>query len=79
VDEEAARAGIIVGKFAHTAVDRNKLKRRLREIVRLDLLPAVTSQHVVIVARPGAYELTYSEWRRDIERTAAKARLGRAP
>jgi ribonuclease P protein component len=55
-----SRVGIVVPKYRHSAVDRNRLKRRLRELVRLHLLPALaTLPHpldVLIRAAPGAYQ-----------------------
>jgi ribonuclease P protein component len=47
---------VIVPRHGHTAVDRNKLKRRLREIVRVDLLPHLPAVDLVIRARPTAYD-----------------------
>lgn len=47
---------MIVPKHGHTAVDRNKLKRRLREIVRIELLPTLPAIDLVIRSRPTAYE-----------------------
>lgn len=44
----------------HTAVDRNKLKRRLREIVRVELLPMMPSVDLVIRSRPTAYAQTFA-------------------
>src|ERR1700755_218350 len=34
-----SRIGIVVPRHQHSAVDRNQLKRRLRELTRLELLP----------------------------------------
>jgi ribonuclease P protein component len=45
----------VVPRFGHTAVDRNKLKRRLREIVRIQLLPVLPAVDLLIRSRPGAY------------------------
>lgn len=36
-----ARVGFVVPKYGHSSVDRNRLKRRLRELVRTRLLPAL--------------------------------------
>lgn len=36
-----SRVGCVVAKYSHTAVERNRLKRRLRELVRTRLLPAL--------------------------------------
>ena len=60
------RAGIIVPKFAHTAVERNKLKRQLRELARVALLPLVSSCDVVLRVRAEAYRRSFDELRRDI-------------
>jgi ribonuclease P protein component len=49
------RVGVVVPRFGHTAVDRNKLKRRLREIVRIQLLPVLPAVDLLIRSRPGAY------------------------
>jgi RNase P protein component len=38
-----ARVGFVVPKYGHSSADRNRLKRRLRELVRTRLLPALRS------------------------------------
>jgi ribonuclease P protein component len=54
-----SRVGFIVPRHGRTAVDRNRLKRRLREIVRTRLLPETLSEppavDLVIRTRPSAY------------------------
>jgi len=56
----AGRAGFIVAKAtAKRAVDRNLLKRRLREIVRAHTLPSGTD--LVFVAQRGALSITFAE------------------
>ncbi len=42
-------------RYKHTAVDRNRLKRRLRELVRRRLLAELPAVDVVIRALPSAY------------------------
>ncbi|MBT8461003.1 MAG: ribonuclease P protein component, partial [Gemmatimonadetes bacterium] len=53
------RAGIIVPRFGHTIVQRNRLKRRLREFVRTGWLPIAWGQNpvqeILVRARPAAY------------------------
>jgi ribonuclease P protein component len=51
---------VIVPRHGHTAVDRNKLKRRVREIVRLELLPHLPALDLVIRARPSAYAQSFA-------------------
>lgn len=57
------RVGVIVPRFGHSAVDRNLVKRRLRELARTEVLPAVPALDVVIRAAPSAYGATFEELR----------------
>ncbi|MBA4071866.1 MAG: ribonuclease P protein component [Gemmatimonas sp.] len=38
------RVGVIVPRFSHSAVERNLVKRRLRELIRMELLPALAAR-----------------------------------
>jgi ribonuclease P protein component len=49
------RVGIIVPRYKHSAVDRNRLKRRLRELVRTRLLPVMPAVDLVVRVFPSAY------------------------
>jgi len=57
---ESARAGIVVPRYGHTIVERNRLKRRLREFVRTEWLVEAQSQkpapEILVRARPAAYD-----------------------
>ena len=56
-----ARVGFIVPKHKQTIVARNQLKRRLREITRLRLLPSLPAAvDVVVRARPEAYAAPFA-------------------
>src|SRR6185295_18449086 len=71
---EHSRVGIVVPRFRHTAVDRNRLKRRLRELVRLHLLPALrarVSVDVAIHARREAYGARPEALRNDLASISA--------
>jgi ribonuclease P protein component len=62
--------GIVVPRHQHSAVDRNRLKRRLRELVRLELLPMLRAQPSVdlaIRARREAYATNVDGLRADVE------------
>jgi ribonuclease P protein component len=59
--------GIIVRKQGQTAADRNRVKRRLRELVRLYLLPAAESMDFVIRTRDGAYTASFEQLRADLQ------------
>lgn len=62
------RAAIVVPRFGRTAVARNRLKRRLRELVRLHVLDAAELRGVslVIRARAGAYSRDFAELRSEL-------------
>jgi ribonuclease P protein component len=53
------RVGIIVPKYRHSAVERNRLKRQLRDIVRTQLLGTLPAIDVVIKAQPTSYRADY--------------------
>jgi ribonuclease P protein component len=59
------RVGIVVPKHRRNSVERNKLKRRLRELLRLEVLPRLTEHQaivdVLVRARREAYNATYDQ------------------
>jgi ribonuclease P protein component len=66
------RVGIIVPRYRHSAVDRNRLKRQLREIVRLHMLPAVGPLDIVIRTRAEAYDARFEELANELARVRAR-------
>ena len=64
------RVAIVVPKFGFTAVSRNKLKRRLRELARQHVLPRGESCDVLFRARRDAYEADFQRLREEITRVA---------
>ena len=70
-----SRIGIVVPRHQHSAVDRNRLKRRLRELARLELLPAlrgVAPIDIAIRARREGYAATMDALRSDIDLIRAR-------
>lgn len=65
---DCIRVGLIVPLHGHSAVERNKLKRRLRELVRQELLHQKAAADVVIRCRPSAYMRNYDTLRLQIVR-----------
>lgn len=67
-DNEAGhpRMGLIVPRFQSTAVARNRLRRRLKEIWRRDLKPRQPAWDLVIRARREAYGASFGDLRRDM-------------
>ena len=66
------RVGFIVPKYKHGSVDRNRLKRRLREIARTGLLPALPPVDVVVRVLPHAYEADFGTLRDQLLRTVSR-------
>ena len=69
------RIGIIVPRFKHSAVERNRLKRRLRELARRDwvgALEAVAPHDLVVRAAPAAYGADFDRLATDMQRLREK-------
>ena len=69
----APRAGFVVSKAVGNAVTRNRVKRRLRHLVReqLDSLPDGAA--LVVRATPSAGGAAYAELREDLTRCLKRA------
>jgi ribonuclease P protein component len=65
------RVGLVVPRFKQSAVARNRLKRRLRELARVRLLPANLAADVVLRVRPDAYDATFAALEEDVIRALA--------
>ena len=59
-------------KYKHTIVERNLLRRRLRELVRTRMLPVIAPSDVVIRPWPNAYGATFETLMSEIERVVEK-------
>lgn len=70
--ESFPRLGFVVAKHGHRIVERNRVKRRLREIGRIEVLPRLRECHadldVLIRARSRAYDATFHELRDQLVR-----------
>lgn len=58
---EYVRVGLIVPLHGRSAVRRNQLKRRLRELVRVHLLSVPASVDIVLRCRASAFERDFEE------------------
>ena len=63
--------GAVVPKHRHSVVERNRLKRRLRDLLRQVVLPGLETGGVVgdvlVRARREAYEASYDSLRTELE------------
>lgn len=64
------RVGVVVPRYGHTAVERNLLKRRLREILRRDVLTRLERDRkaidVLVRARAEAYGVRFATLRDEL-------------
>ncbi len=67
---EHSRAGVIVPRYGRRVVDRNRVKRRLREILRREVLPRLSGMgltvDVLVRARREAYGVSYVQLREEL-------------
>ena len=57
------RMGLIVPKFQSSAVARNRLRRRLKELWRREVKARQPAIDLIVRARPAAYRATFSDLR----------------
>lgn len=64
------RVGWIVPKLGHNSVERNLVKRRIREVLRQDVCPRLVAQgiaaDVLVRARKVTYDAAYGELRSEL-------------
>ena len=70
-----SRFGFSVSRRVGNAVVRNRLKRRLREVVRLQLQGIAVGWDVVLIARPPIARADYREIERAVGRLLRQAGL----
>ena len=61
------RLGLVVPRFRATAVARNRLRRRLREILRRRIAPRMPPLDFVVRTRAKAYEARFTGLAADLE------------
>lgn len=66
------RLGLIVPRFQHSAVARNRVRRRLREIARRGPLGTLPPVDVLVRARRAAYAAGFAALRDDLTQALAR-------
>jgi len=56
-----ARVAVVVAKYGRTIVERNRLRRRLRELIRMKVLPQVSGMNIVVRSLSSAYRATVGQ------------------
>ena len=67
-----ARIGIVVPRYGLSAVARNRLRRRVREILRRDLLPGLPAIDLVVRTRRAAYAARFAVLRSELADGASR-------
>jgi ribonuclease P protein component len=76
-DDGPVRIGFTVSKKVGTAVERNRVRRRLREIVRLSPAVRMRAGHdYVMVGRRAALDLPFARMIEDFDRTLRRVHAG---
>jgi ribonuclease P protein component len=64
------RVGVVVPKYRRDIVDRNRVKRRLRELARTKMLPTIGSIDVLLRAKPEAYGASFEQLSMEVDAIA---------
>jgi ribonuclease P protein component len=76
-DEGPARMGFTVSKKVGNAVERNRVRRRLREIVRLSDMKRMRSGHdYVLIGRRAALNVPFARIAQDFEGALRRVHAG---
>jgi len=73
-----ARWGLSVPKKAGSAVERNRIKRRLREIMRRETERLPSGRDICVLARPDAAKATLDDLRQELIMLSEKASSSRS-
>ena len=78
-DEGPPRVGFTVSKKVGNAVERNRVRRRLREMVRLSTASRMQTGHdYVLIGRRAALKLAFTRIAQDFEGALRRLHAGRA-
>ena len=76
---EVSRVGVTVSRALKGSVDRNRVRRRLRELARVSLLGGDSPltevgirYDVVLIARPAALQVSFADLRAEAEQAALR-------
>ncbi len=65
-----ARVAVVVSKHGHTIVERNRLRRRLRELARTRIIPGMGSVDIIIRTLSNAYVMSFQQLAAEIDMIA---------
>ena len=76
---DSTKAGVITSRRVGGAVVRNRVRRRLREVLRLTHSERVPGHWVVLIARRAAADASFAELRQEWLRLAGRAGILNVP
>ena len=77
-DNKPVRVGFTVSRKVGTAVERNRARRRLKEVVRFFAAAGLSAGHdYVLVARRSALSLPFEQISRDLNRALGRLRVAK--
>jgi ribonuclease P protein component len=53
-------------------VERNLLRRRLRELVRMKMIPVIGGMDIVLRSLPGGYDATFAQLSAEVDKIVTK-------
>jgi ribonuclease P protein component len=74
-DRPMTRVGITVSGRVGKAVIRNRVRRRIREVVRARLAELPTGHDLLLIARPSSATASWTDLKAAVERLLARAGL----
>lgn len=66
------RLGMAVSRKVGKSHDRQLLRRRIRELFRRQMMPLQPGSDHIVIARPGAAELSFASLTEELNRTMAR-------
>jgi len=75
--QKEVRVGISVSRKVGKAVERNRIKRRLSEIMRFHLPFIKEGTHLILIARPAIKDADFNEIEKEVVYLLQKAKLYR--
>lgn len=63
-----ARVAVVVSKHGHSIVERNRLRRRLRELARTRIIPGMKAVDIVIRTLSSAYTMTFQQLAGEVDK-----------
>lgn len=66
-NNKSLRLGVTVSRNSYCAVERNRLKRLLREVFRHSAISSLESYDIILIARASKSKITYANLQKDLD------------